>query len=45
MVRKQAINSILQGSVATYLRCGWVVNNKIENGSLLSLPVKKNLNR
>jgi len=27
--RKQAINNKLQGSVATYLRCGGVVNNQI----------------
>ena len=29
----------LQGSVATYLRCGRVVNNKISNGLLLSRDV------
>ena len=40
-VRKQATNDKLQGSVATYLRCGGVVNNQIKKGSLLSLPVKK----
>jgi len=34
---KQAINDKLQGSVATYLRCGGVVNNQIEKGLLLSL--------
>jgi len=28
---KQAINDRLQGSVATYLRCGGVVNNQIKN--------------
>jgi len=28
-VRKQAINDKLQGSVATYLECGGVVNNQI----------------
>jgi len=38
---KQAINDKLQGSVATYLRYGGVVNNHIKNGLLLSLPVKK----
>jgi len=27
--RKQAIKDKLQGDVATYLRCGWVVNNQI----------------
>jgi len=27
---KQAINDKLQGSVATYLRCGGVVNNQIK---------------
>jgi len=30
------------GSVATCLRCGGVVNNQIKKGLLLSLPVKKN---
>jgi len=39
---KQAINDKLQGSVAMYLRCGWVVNNQIRKGLLLSLRVKKN---
>ena len=29
-VSKQAINSKLQGSVATYLRCGGVINNQIK---------------
>jgi len=29
MSAKQAINDKLQGSVATYLRCGGVVNNHI----------------
>ena len=32
MSTKQAINDKLQGSVATYLRCGGVVNNQIKNG-------------
>ena len=41
-VRKQAINDKLQGSVATYLSCGGVVNNQIKKGLLLSLAVKKN---
>ena len=36
---KQTINDKLQGSVATYLRCGGVVNNKIRKGLLLSLSV------
>ena len=40
-VSKQAINDKLQGSVATYLRCGGVVNNQIKKGLLLSLLVKK----
>jgi len=39
-VRKQAINDKLQGSVATYLRNGGIVNNRIKKGLLLSLPVK-----
>jgi len=42
MSAKQAINDKLQGSVATYLRCGGVVNNQIKKGLLLSLRVKKN---
>jgi len=37
MSAKQAINDKLQGSVATYSRCGGVVNNKIKKGLLLSL--------
>jgi len=40
MSAKQAINDKLQGSVATYLRHGGVVNNKIKKGLLLSLRVK-----
>jgi len=36
---KQAINDKLQGSVATHLRCGGVVNNQIKNGLLLNLWV------
>ena len=39
MSAKQAINDKLQCSVATYLRCGGVVNNQITKGLLLSLPV------
>jgi len=34
---KEAINDKLQGSVATYLRCGGVVNKQIKKGLLLSL--------
>jgi len=30
-----------EGGVATYLRCGGVVNNQIKKGLLLSLRVKK----
>ena len=41
MLAKQATNDKLQGSVATYLRCGGVVNNQIKKGSLLSPWVKK----
>jgi len=37
---KQAIDDKLQGSVATYLRCGGVVNNQIKKGSLLNVRVK-----
>jgi len=39
MSAKQAINDKLQGSVATYLRCGGVVNNQIKKGILLNLRV------
>ena len=34
------INDKLQGSVATYWRCGKIVNNQIKKGLLLSLRVK-----
>ena len=36
---KQTINDKLQGSVATYLRYGGVVNKQIKKGLLLSLWV------
>jgi len=39
-VRKQAINDKLQGTVATCLMSGEVVNNQIKKGLLLSLSVK-----
>jgi len=39
MLAKQAINDKLQGNVATYLRCGKVVNNQIKKCLLLSLRV------
>ena len=38
---KQAINDKLD-SVATYLRCGEVVNNQIKKGLLLSVSENKN---
>ena len=41
MSAKQAINYKLQGSVATHLRCGGIVNKQIKNGLFLSLRVKK----
>jgi len=41
MSAKQAINDKLQGSVATYLRCGGVVNSQIKKALLLSAWVKK----
>ena len=41
MPAKQAINDKLQGSVATHLRCGGVINNQIEKDFLLSVRVKK----
>jgi len=37
---KHAMNDRLQGSVATYLRCGGVVNNQIKKGLLLSVSEK-----
>jgi len=38
---KRAVKRVcVQGSVATYLRCGADVNNQIENGLLLRLSVK-----
>jgi len=39
-VRKEAINDKVQGSVATYLRCGGIANNQINKGLLLSLSEK-----
>ena len=39
MSANQAINDKLQGSVATYLRYGMVVNNQIRKGLWLSLSV------
>jgi len=41
MSAKQAVNDKLQGSVATCLTRGRVVNNQIKKGLLLSLRVKK----
>jgi len=37
MSAKQALNDKLQSSIATYLRCGGVVNNQIKNGLLRSV--------
>jgi len=34
-------DKLLEGSVATYLGRGGIVNNHIKKGLLLSLPVKK----
>jgi len=36
-----AMNDKLQGSAASYLRCGGSVINDVNKGLLLSLPVKK----
>ena len=41
MSAKQVINDKLQGIVATYLRCGGVVNNQIKKDLLLSLRVEE----
>jgi len=38
---KQAINDKLQGTVATCLRFGGVINNQIKKGLLVTLWVKK----
>ena len=40
--KRSNYNDKLQGIVATYLRCGGVVNNLIKKGSLQSLSEKKN---
>jgi len=40
MSAKQATNDKLQSSVATYIRCGGVVNKQIKKGLLLSVRVK-----
>jgi len=40
MSAKQAINDKLQGNVATYLRCGGVLNNQIKKGLLLIVWAK-----
>ena len=40
MSAKQAIINELHGSVATYFRRGWVVNNQIKKGLLLSVSLK-----
>jgi len=40
MSAKQAINDKLQGSVATYLRCGGIINNQFKKSLLLSTWVK-----
>ena len=45
MSAKQAIIDKLQGSVATYLRCGGVVNSQVKKGLLLNLRVNFFLNR
>ena len=42
MSAKQAINDNIQCSVATYFRCGGIVNSQIKKGLLLSQRVKKN---
>jgi len=39
MSAKQAINDKLQGSIATYLKCGGFVNNQIKKSLLLNLSM------
>jgi len=41
MTAKEALNDKLQRSVAAYLRCDGVVNNRIKKGLSLRLGVKK----
>ena len=41
MSAKQAINDKLQGSVATYARCGGMFNIHLTANLLRNLPVKK----
>ena len=36
MSAKQAVNDKLQGSVATHLMCGGLINNQVNKGLLLS---------
>ena len=43
--RKQGINDKLQDTVVTYLTCDGNVNNQIQKGLCLSVPVKLFLNR
>ena len=40
-VGKRAINDRLLGSMATYLRCGGIVNNQIKKGLSLNLSVER----
>ena len=42
-VRKQATNDKLQDNVATYLRCGGVVNNQIKKGFIVESVSEKTL--
>jgi len=42
LATKKGIKDKLQGSVATHLMCGGVVNKQIKKRLLLSLRVKKN---
>ena len=39
MSAKQAIHDKLQGSIATYLRCGGLADNQIKKGLLPSLSM------
>jgi len=39
-VKQQVVSDKLQRSVATYFRCGRVVNNQVKKGLLLSMTVK-----
>ena len=42
ILAKQAVNDKLQGRVATYLRCGGVVNNQVKTGFIAESVSEQN---